>query len=83
MIKIYGAPIDEADVLKIVEYLAATYWEAARPPRKRSLFRARNQMLGIAAHPYIPFTQSRLGSDAWLYYDSRSPNRRFGKNPGT
>ena len=25
MIKVYGAPIDEADVPKIVEYLAATY----------------------------------------------------------
>jgi mono/diheme cytochrome c family protein len=25
MIKVYGAPIDEADVGKIVEYLAATY----------------------------------------------------------
>jgi sulfite dehydrogenase (cytochrome) subunit B len=25
MIKVYGAPIDEADVDKIVEYLAATY----------------------------------------------------------
>ncbi len=25
MIKLYGAPIDEADVGKIVEYLAATY----------------------------------------------------------
>ena len=25
MIKIYGAPIDDADVPKIVEYLAATY----------------------------------------------------------
>jgi sulfite dehydrogenase (cytochrome) subunit B len=25
MIKVYGAPIDEADVSKIVEYLAATY----------------------------------------------------------
>jgi sulfite dehydrogenase (cytochrome) subunit B len=25
MIKLYGAPIDEADVPKIVEYLAATY----------------------------------------------------------
>ena len=25
MIKIYGAPIDEADIPKIVEYLAATY----------------------------------------------------------
>jgi mono/diheme cytochrome c family protein len=26
MIKVYGAPIDEADVGKIVEYLAATYY---------------------------------------------------------
>jgi hypothetical protein len=25
MIKVYGAPIDEADVGKIVEYLSATY----------------------------------------------------------
>lgn len=25
MIKVYGAPIDEADVSKIVDYLAATY----------------------------------------------------------
>ena len=25
MIKVYGAPIDEADIPKIVEYLAATY----------------------------------------------------------
>ena len=25
MIKVYGAPIDEADVRKIVDYLAATY----------------------------------------------------------
>ncbi|WP_439370757.1 c-type cytochrome [Bradyrhizobium sp. PMVTL-01] len=25
MIKVYGAPIDDADVSKIVEYLAATY----------------------------------------------------------
>ena len=25
MIKVYGAPIDEADIGKIVEYLAATY----------------------------------------------------------
>jgi mono/diheme cytochrome c family protein len=25
MIKVYGAPIDDADVAKIVEYLAATY----------------------------------------------------------
>jgi hypothetical protein len=25
MIKVYGAPIDDADVPKIVEYLAATY----------------------------------------------------------
>jgi sulfite dehydrogenase (cytochrome) subunit B len=25
MIKVYGAPIDNADVAKIVEYLAATY----------------------------------------------------------
>jgi len=25
MIKTYGAPIDEADVPKIVDYLAATY----------------------------------------------------------
>jgi len=25
MIKVYGAPIDDADVTKIVEYLAATY----------------------------------------------------------
>jgi sulfite dehydrogenase (cytochrome) subunit B len=25
MIKVYGAPIDDADVVKIVEYLAATY----------------------------------------------------------
>jgi len=25
MIKIYGAPIDDADAAKIVDYLAATY----------------------------------------------------------
>jgi len=25
MIKVYGAPIDDADVAKIVDYLAATY----------------------------------------------------------
>jgi mono/diheme cytochrome c family protein len=25
MIKVYGAPVDEADVARIVEYLAATY----------------------------------------------------------
>jgi hypothetical protein len=25
MIKVYGAPIDDTDVAKIVEYLAATY----------------------------------------------------------
>jgi len=25
MIKVYGAPIDDADVGKIVDYLAATY----------------------------------------------------------
>jgi len=25
MIKVYGAPIDEADVGKIVDYLASTY----------------------------------------------------------
>jgi hypothetical protein len=25
MIKVYGAPIDDADVCRIVDYLAATY----------------------------------------------------------
>jgi hypothetical protein len=30
MIKVYGAPIDDADIGKIVDYLAATYTSLQR-----------------------------------------------------